>query len=63
MGRGRTYCVSVLPFSGSRTFRTGTDCECTVSAPSRPVPFKADISPRFPEAVALLAGEHDVSVR
>ncbi|KAH9015899.1 cytochrome P450 [Lactarius hengduanensis] len=29
----------------------------------RPVPFKADISPRFPEAVALLAGERELSVR
>jgi len=25
----------------------------------RPVPFKADITPRFPEAVALLAGERE----
>ncbi|KAH8992640.1 cytochrome P450 [Lactarius akahatsu] len=29
----------------------------------RPVPFKADISPRFPEAVALLAGERELGVR
>lgn len=27
---------------------------------SRPVPFKVDISPRFPEAVALLAAEHEL---
>jgi hypothetical protein len=26
---------------------------------SRPVPFKADITPRFPEAVAMLAGERE----
>jgi hypothetical protein len=30
---------------------------------SRPVPFKVDISPRFPEAVALLAGEREVRIR
>ena len=30
---------------------------------SRPVPFKADISPRFPEAAALLSGEREVRVR
>ncbi|KAH9058135.1 cytochrome P450 [Lactarius vividus] len=28
----------------------------------RPVPFKADISPRFPEAVTLLAGERELRV-
>lgn len=27
---------------------------------SRPVPFKVDISPRFPEAVALLAAENEL---
>ncbi|KAH9059541.1 cytochrome P450 [Lactarius vividus] len=29
----------------------------------RPVPFKANISPRFPEAAALLVGERELSVR
>ncbi|KAH9028791.1 cytochrome P450 [Lactarius hengduanensis] len=29
----------------------------------RPAPFKANISPRFPEAVALLAGERELRVR
>ncbi|KAN0132230.1 Cytochrome P450 [Lactarius tabidus] len=29
----------------------------------RPVPFKADISPRFPEAVAMLAGEREFRAR
>ncbi|KAI9439108.1 cytochrome P450 [Lactarius indigo] len=29
----------------------------------RPVPFKADISPRFPEAVTMLVGERELSVR
>ena len=27
---------------------------------SRPVPFKVDVSPRFPEAVALLAAENEL---
>ena len=63
MGRGRTYCVSVLTFPSSQIFRAVTDCKCAVSASSRPVPFKADISPRFPEAIELLAGERDLRVR
>jgi hypothetical protein len=28
---------------------------------SRPVPFKANISPRFPEAVGLLAAENELA--
>ena len=43
-------------------------CDSSVVGPSRliaplaarrPIPFKVDISPRFPEAVALLASENE----
>ena len=36
------------------------DRECLVSASRRPVPFKVDVTPRFPEAVAMLAGENEM---
>ena len=39
--------MSVVTFPSSQTFRA--DCECAVSASSHPVPFKVDISPRFPD--------------
>jgi hypothetical protein len=44
-------------------------CDSSVVRPSRliaplavrrPIPFKVDISPRFPEAVALLASENEL---
>ncbi|KAI9435066.1 cytochrome P450 [Lactarius indigo] len=35
------------------------NCRCVVLAGSRPVPFKADITPRFPEVVGLLASERE----
>ena len=38
-------------------------CKLTVPlASSRPVPFKVNVSARFPEAVALLAGERELRV-
>ena len=61
MGRGRTCGVSVLVSPSSRTFRP--DCGDAASASSRPVPFKVDIAPRFPEAVGLLDGEREFRVR
>ncbi len=47
-------CPQIFPVIGP-----SADYECVLSAFSRPVPFKADISPRFPEAVVLLAGERE----
>jgi hypothetical protein len=43
-----------------RYLTSSADCELAVLASRRPVPFKADIKPRFPEAVALLAGEREL---
>jgi hypothetical protein len=48
--------VGVLAYSS-----VVVSCKLTVPwVSSRPVPFKVNVSARFPEAVALLAGEREL---
>ena len=47
-------------FSVIRYLTSRADCECVVSVSRHPVPFKVDLTARFPDAVALLASEREL---